>query len=223
MRKLLLLAAIAILAAGPAYAAKQHVVTLGKPMPVKLFVGTNEDKSIDLKVRPLFVDGKIKEFTTGESHDVTEQTFVIQRSYRVNDTLPEDPKTLPKWRWQRGTWLMVDKISGHVTRLTLPEFDPYYSVVSWYREFAAYCGTSQNGEKLLAMVAQLGSKKAVVRHPLGNTSLGEMPDSECDKPQWQRQPTRVTFLPKHTQKVSFDIHSKNVDVNPGEPADKDEE
>jgi hypothetical protein len=222
MRKFILLAAIACLAAGGAHAAKQHVVVLGKTMPVKLFIGTNEDKSIDLKVRPLMVDGKIKEFTTGESHDVTEQTFVIQRAYRVNDTLPEDPRSLPKWKWQRGVWLMVDRLNGHVTRLNLPEFDPYYSNVSWYREYAAYCGTSQNGEKLFAMVAQIGAKKAIVRHPLGNSSLGEMPDSECDKPQWQRQPTRVTFLPKHAQKVSFEIHSKNVDVNEGE-ADKDEE
>ena len=221
MRKLLLLAAILAFAASDASAAKQHVVTLGKVMPVKLFVGTNEDKSIDLKVRPLVVDGKIKEFTTGESHEVTEQTFVIQRAYRVNDTLPEDPKTLPKWRWQRGTWLLVDRTNGHVSRLSLPEFDPYYSAVSWYREFAAYCGTSQNGEKLFAMVAQIGARKAIVRHPLGNTSLGELPDSECDKPQWQRQPSRVTFLPKHAQKVSFEIHSKNVDVSAGE--DKDEE
>ena len=221
MRKAAVLLAI-LLAAGPLRAAKTHVVTLGKVMPVKLFVGTNEDKAIDLKVRPLMVDGKIKEFTTGEPHDVTEQTFVVQRAYRVNETLPEDPKTLPKWRWQRGTWLLVDRSSGHVSRLNLPEFDPYYSNVAWYREFAAYCGTSQNGEKLFAMVAQIGAKKAIVRHPLGNSSLGEMPDSECEKPQWQRQPPRVTFLPKHAAKVSFEIHSKNVDVSEGE-SEKDQE
>jgi hypothetical protein len=221
MRKLLLLAAITVMATG-VHAAKQHVVTLGKPMPVKLFVGTNEDKSIDLKVRPLFVDGKIKEFTTGETHDVTEQTFVVQRAYRVNDTLPDDPKALPKWRWQRGTWLLVDRVNGHVSKLNLPEFDPYYSTVSWYREFAAYCGTSQNGEKLFAMVAQIGAKKPVVRHPLGDASMGEMPDAQCDRPQWQRQPPRVTFIPKKGQKVSFEIHSKSVDVSQGE-AEKDEE
>jgi hypothetical protein len=221
MRKLLLLAAITVMATG-AHAAKQHVVTLGKPMPVKLFVGTNEDKSIDLKVRPLFVDGKIKEFTTGETHEVTEQTFVVQRAYRVNDTLPEDPKSLPKWRWQRGTWLLVDRVNGHVSKLNLPEFDPYYSAVSWYREFAAYCGTSQNGEKLFAMVAQIGAKKPIVRHPLGDASMGEMPDAQCDRPQWQRQPPRVTFIPKKGQKVSFEIHSKSVDVSQGE-SEKDEE
>src|ERR1700744_2930730 len=124
MRKLVLLAAI-VLAAGNARAAKPHAVALGKPMPAKLFIGTNEDKSIALKVRPLVVDGKIKEFTTGEPHDVTEQTFVIQRAYRVNDTLPDDPRAVPKWKWQRGVWLMVDRTNGHVTRLNLPEFDPY--------------------------------------------------------------------------------------------------
>jgi hypothetical protein len=215
MRKLLLLTAIAVMAAG-AHAAKQHVVTLAKPMPVKLFVGTNEEKSIDLKVRPLIVDGKIKEFTTGDPHDVTEQTFVIQRAYRVNDTLPDDPRAVPKWRWQRGTWLMVDRTNGHVTRLSLPEFDPYYSAVSWYREFAAYCGTSQNGEKLFAMVSQIGMKKPIVRYALGDASTGEMPDAQCDKPQWERKPPRVTFLPKHAQKVSFEIHSKSVDVNEGD-------
>ena len=31
---------------------KQHTVTLGKAMPVKLFVGSSEDKTIDITVRP---------------------------------------------------------------------------------------------------------------------------------------------------------------------------
>lgn len=206
---LLLIPALSLYAAS-----KQHTVTLGKPNVVKLFVGPNEDKPLDLKVRPLYVDGKLKEFTTGEPHAITENTFVIQRAFRVNDSLPEDPRTLPKWRWQRGGWLLVEKQSGRISKINLPDFDPYYSAAAWYRDYAAYCGTSADGEKLFAVVAQIGVKKPVARQPLGAASVGEMPDSECDVPVWQKQPMRVTFFPKRANKLTFEIHGRAVDLLP---------
>lgn len=105
-------------------ASKPHVVGFGKPLPVKLFIGPAEDKAIDITVRPLYVDSKLKEFTTGKQHDVTDREFVIRRAFRINDALPDDPRKSPTWIWQRGGWLLVDRSSGRITQLKLPDFDP---------------------------------------------------------------------------------------------------
>src|ERR1051326_2631221 len=79
---------------------KQHVVAFGKWTSVKLLAGDDESTSVDMKVRPLFVDGRAKEFTTGAVHDVTDRLFVVQRAYRLNDLLPQE--TGPsRWRWER--------------------------------------------------------------------------------------------------------------------------
>ena len=48
----------------PLAASKPHVVVLGKWTTVKL-QADDDNSAIDLKVRPLFVDGKTKEFTLG--------------------------------------------------------------------------------------------------------------------------------------------------------------
>ena len=40
------------------------------------------------KIRPLVVDGAVKEWTTGESHDVTDRSFVVRRVLRLNDHCP---------------------------------------------------------------------------------------------------------------------------------------
>ena len=46
----------------------------------------------ELKIRALLVDGQLKEWTTGESHDVTDRSFVVRRALRLNDALPgENP------------------------------------------------------------------------------------------------------------------------------------
>jgi hypothetical protein len=193
-------------------AARTHVITLGKWLPVKLFVGPNEENSMEMKVRPLYVDAKIKEFTTGEPHDVTDRLFVIRRAYRLNDLLPDDPKTSPRWRWQRGGWLLIDRETGRVSNVNLPDFDPYYSVASWYRDYVAYCGVSDSGERVYAVVTQLGRKKAILRQELGAAKGKNEPDSECAAPEWQRQPMRVTFKPADAQPLTFTVHGHAADV-----------
>ncbi len=81
-------------------APRQHTITFGAWMPVKWFVGPAEDKAQDIKVRALYVDSKLREFTLGDPHDVTDHVFVVRRAYRVNDALPDDPKAAPKWQRQ---------------------------------------------------------------------------------------------------------------------------
>lgn len=223
MRKLLgLVISISILTVSAMCASKPHVVAFGKTFTVKLFLGPTESQSQDIKVRALTVDGKIKEFTTGEPHDITDTLFTIQRAYRVNDSLPNEEKALPKWKWQRGGWVLVDRLTGRVSQLRLPEFDPYYSAASWYRDYVAYCGVSDNGEKLSAVVAQVGAKKPVLRNPLGPATGGEMPNSECAPPSWQRQPMRVTFFPRNTKQVTYEVHGRAADLAT-EPSTKEEE
>ena len=34
------------------------------------------------------VDGEVKEWTTGDAHDVTDRSFVVRRVIRLNDELP---------------------------------------------------------------------------------------------------------------------------------------
>jgi hypothetical protein len=207
---------------GAAQAApKPHVVLFGKWMPVKLFVGPNEDKGVDIKIRSLLVDGRLREFTTGEPHDVTERLFVVRRAYRLNDWLPKDEGTAHKWKWQRGGWLLVDRDTGRVSPLNLPYFDPFYSLASWYRDYAAYCGVSDDGEKLYAVVSQMARKKPILRRELGPVKDAELPDSQCAAPAWQRQPARVSFEPAGGQKVTFVVRGHAADLASGVEAEED--
>jgi hypothetical protein len=200
--------------------AKQHVISFGKPLSVKLFVGPSEDKTLDIKVRALYVDSKIKEFTTGEVHDVTDRLFVVRRSFRVNNNLPIEvapvgQRKMPKWLWQRGGWLLVDRLTGRVSQVNLPEFDPFYSEATWFRDYVAYCGVSDSAEKLYAIVTQLGRKKPVLRREIGTASQGDLPDADCAAPTWEREPVRVTFLPKKSDKISYTVRGHAADVAPG--------
>jgi hypothetical protein len=202
-------------------APKQHVVVFGKWTGVKWFVGEDENRSLDVKVRPLLVDGSKKEFTVGPAHDVTDRTFVVQRMYRVNDSLendslqngpPQRESGSAHWRWERGGWLLVDRVTGKVQAVPLPAFDPYYSTVTWFRDYAAYCGLSDDGKKVFAMVSQLGKRKPVLKKPIGDASDADMPDSACSTPVWQRGPSRVTFAPQNDQKFTYTVRSRAVDL-----------
>lgn len=180
-------------------ASKPHVVALGKAVPVKLLVGTTGNRTIDITVRPLYVDTKLKEFTTGKSHDVTDREYVIRQAYRINDSLPDDSSKTIKWLWQRGGYLR------------LPDFDPLYSDVSWYRDYAAYCGIAGNGERVIAVVAQIGVRKPLYRKDVAKASAGDLPDSDCAQPHWERQPARVTFLPKNGERFTVNVSGRFAD------------
>ncbi|HEY6185568.1 MAG TPA: hypothetical protein VIW67_25230, partial [Terriglobales bacterium] len=193
-------------------APKPHTVTFGKWATIKWMIGPNEDQPMDLKIRPLLVDGRTKEYTVGTAHDITERLFVIRRAFRLNDALPADKPTQAHWRWERGGWLMVDRVSAHVIQINLPEFDSYSSVASWYRDYVAYCGVSDDGEKLYEIVTQLGRRKPVLKKPINSTVSLEMPDSACAAPDWQRQPTRVSFSAGGSDRTTYEVrgHSFNL-------------
>ncbi len=192
-----------------------HVITFGKVLPVKLFIGPNANDTVPLKIRSLYVDGKLKEFTTGPIHDVTDRLFVVRRAFRLNNNLPDEDNKVPDWVWQQGGWLLVDRLTGRVSQVNLQLFDPFYSHAEWFRDYAAYCGLSDDGEILYAMVMQLGNRKPIVKKKLGNASNAPDPSADCEPPNWQKAPTRVTFSPKKGQPVSFSIFGHAADIAPG--------
>ena len=195
-------------------ASKPHVVALGKAQSVRISLGPDESRQLSINVRPLYVDTKLKEFTTGSSHEITDRLFVVQRAFRVNDGLPDDKPKQAKWLWQRGGWLLVDRSSGHITQLKLPDFDPAYSDVSWYRDYAAYCGIAEGAERWNALVAQVGAHKPIYRKELGKAGP-EAADTVCAFPYWERHPARVTFKPSGGEEFTVNVSARQV----YEPAD----
>jgi hypothetical protein len=193
-----------------AAAAKGHVIAFGNWTSVK-WLGTS-DQPQALKVRPLIVDGRGREYTLGIPHEVTERLFVVQRAFRLNDSLPEEPG-LPRWQWQRGGWLLVDRSTGHITALNLVEFDANDSAASWYRDYVAYCGVSEDGKKISAVVVQLSRRKPLLKKVLAEDLKDDaLPGSACPAPAWQRTPVRVGFEPSHGAKQTFAIRGRAVDV-----------
>ena len=71
--------------ANAAGAAKAHVITFGKWTTVHDIAdsaaSTEQDKPPTLKIRSLSVDARIKEFTFGAVHDVTDRVFVVPRTF----------------------------------------------------------------------------------------------------------------------------------------------
>ena len=147
------------------------------------------------------VDGKLKEWTNGESHAITDRTFVIRRALRLNDSLPGDKAE--HWIWQRGPWLMVDRVKGSITALHLPDYDPAISNVIWFRDYAAYCGLSASGKQLYAVVAQIAGRKPVIAKKLSAWSPAEDHPPACAPALWQREPLQVTFQQTGATAVSY--------------------
>lgn len=196
-----------LLLAGVTHAAtKVHVIAFGKWMQVQCFAeGSSDPKPLAVKVRALIVDGRVKEYVLGSPHDVTERLFVVRRAFRVNDGLPEE--SAPRWLWQLGGWLQVDRLTGRISAVNLPDFDAYSSSASWYRDYVAYCGIGEDGKKTYAVVTQLSRRKPVLRKILTST-----PDSACPAPVWQRNPMRVSFAQTGADKQTFAIRGSVVDV-----------
>jgi len=192
-------------------APKLHLVSFGKWSSIRITEEVEQPKTIDMRVRPLLVDGRMKEFTAGIAHDITDRTFVVQRVFRLNDSLPQDSGAI-HWLWQPGGWLLVDRVTGKVQGIVLPEFDPHVSIVNWFRDYAAYCGTSDDGQKKFAVVAQLGRRKPLLKKALADADDATSPN--CETPVWQRNPVRVTFDHKSEAKFTYTVRSRAVDLAP---------
>lgn len=124
---------------------------------------------------------------------------------RINDDLPGEKSAANHWVWQRGPWLLIDRVSGHVSALKLPDYDLGVSQVSWFRDYAAYCGLTSSGKNLYAVVAQLAVRKPVLAKKISAFEAEGRSEPVCSAVQWQRDPFRVTFNPSGKDAVSFEI------------------
>jgi hypothetical protein len=209
---LLMIGFVAPVSAAPR---KVHVVVLGAPRRVPYSKTGDPAGAVPgetaLKIRPLVVDGNIKEWTTGEVHDVTDRSFVVRRVMRLNDELPGDKPSEKSvhaanaWVWQRGPWLLVDRVSGHIAPLKLPDYDPGVSQVAWFRDYAAYCGLTSSGKSIYAVVAQIAARKPVLARKLAPFDSAARTEPACALAGWQREPLRATFHPSGKDAVSFDL------------------
>ena len=228
---------------------KMHTVVLGAARKVPYTkvgdpAGAAQGET-ELKVRALIVDGVVKEWTTGEAHDVTDRSFVVRRVIKLNDSLPSEgsapgdkpasgvnagtgnkpapseklpeksaakparvastARTASSWVWQRGPWLLVDRVTGHIIALKLPDYDPGVSQVVWFRDYGAYCELTASGKSLYAVVAQVAARKAVLAKKLSAFDAENHLDPVCGQLEWQREPLRVTFHPTGKEAASFDV------------------
>jgi len=216
-KSVLAIVATAAILAGSALAAprKAHTVVLGAARGVHYSkagdpAGASAGEQ-ELKIRPLLIDGVLKEWTTGDAHDVTDRSFVVRRAIKLNDSLPLDPPAVKDahaaslWVWQRGPWMLVDRVTGHSTPLKLPDYDPGVSQVSWFRDYAAYCGVTASGKSLFAVVAQIAARKPILAKKLDAFDPANHPNPVCGLAEWQRDPLRITFHPPGNATESFGI------------------
>ncbi|WP_254062481.1 hypothetical protein [Acidobacterium sp. S8] len=202
--------------------AKSHAVGLGAVKTVPYSVAGDPagaaQGETELRVRPLVVDAKVKEWTTGEVHDVTDRSFAVRRAIRLNDALPTEKKE--HWVWQRGPWLLIDRASGHITPIKLPDYDPAVSSVVWFRDYAAYCGLNASGKQLFAVVAQIAARKPVLSKKLKAWDVADHPTPACAPSAWQREPLRITFQATGSEQVSYDlVGQSSVLVEDGDDSD----
>lgn len=189
-------------------AAKVHSVTLGGWRKVPYTApsagsSSSPDEPTRLRVRPLVVDGQVKDWTTGEIHEITDRTFVARRAVKLNDALPDEAGA--HWLWVLGPWLLVDRISAHISILHLPDFDPAVSEIVWFRDYAAYCGVNSTGKHLYAVVSQLGVRRPLIAKALSQWTVDDHPTPACAPATWQRQPLQVVFHPSNSAAVSYKI------------------
>jgi hypothetical protein len=211
-------------------AAKTHTIVFGKWVTVSCSGDCEnpaDNKSSILKLRPLLVDTRIKEFTFGIPHDVTDRVFVVRRAFRINDSLPQEANSPLRWQWQLGGWLLVDRVSGHISALNLADFDAACSLVSWYRDYAAYCGLSDDGKTIYAVVVQVNRRKPLVKNLLRELKPSKDLQNEervvrpCPAPEWQRSPARVTFEHDSSVARTFVIRGHAADLLSDEPEEEE--
>lgn len=182
-------------------APRQHTVVPGGWRTVQIRAESGAEEQV--RLRKLVIDDRVREYTAGSVHEVTDRLFVIRRAHRLNDSLPDEAGQRPRWVWRLDGWISVDRQTGHVTQLNLPAFDPETSRANWYQDYAAYCGSSDDGSKMYMVVFQLGKRKPLLKK--------EFTGPGCPAPKWDRKPSRVTFNIAG-EKSSFLVRARGADL-----------
>ncbi|SFS04899.1 hypothetical protein SAMN05421771_0997 [Granulicella pectinivorans] len=206
----------------PAAPPRTHAVTLGPGKsvpftPPEADAANRREETVTVRVRALFVDTRQREWTMGEAHDVTDRSFVVRRALRINDRLPGE--AADRWVWQPGPWLLVDRVTGRIAVVRLPDFDPVVSDVVWFRDFGAYCGVGGRGG-LVAVVAQIGGRKAVAQKQIGSWPQANHFIPVCKAAVWERGPMRVTMQATGGEASTFAVVGTAAIVEEGDGGDE---
>ncbi len=164
-----------------------------------------------LKIRALLVDGVAEGMDHRRRARRDRPQLCGAAGLRLNDALARrqaQRRVQEHWVWQRGPWLLVDRATGHVDALKLPDYDPGVSQVSWFRDYGAYCGVTASGKSLYAVVAQVAARKPVLAKKLAAFDPESHADPVCAPPEWQREPLRVTFHPAGKDAVELRHRSR---------------
>ena len=117
----------------------------------------------------------------------------------------------------------MDRTAGHTAPLKLPDYDPSVSEVSWFRDYAAYCGLTSKANQLYAVVAQIAGRKPLLVSKLGPwDAAAPRTGAPCTAAAWQREPLRITFQPAGGPPSSFDLAGSSavlLEPGTGDPAD----
>ncbi len=206
----------------PARPPRIHLVNLGAVRSVPYSMegdpaGAHPGENT-LRIRPLLVDTAVKDWTTGDPHDVTDRSFAVRRAMRINDALPGEKQE--HWVWQRSGWELVDRATGHLTPLKLPDYNPAVSDVRWFRDYAAYCGVTPKAKQLYAVVSQVASRRPMLAKKLGPwDDEAPHPNPACAPATWQREPLRITFQADGQQPTSFDLAGASAVLEEGDDDD----
>ena len=112
-------------------------------------------------------------------------------------------------------------MTGRITALHLPDFDPVVSDAVWFRDYAAVLrdGADRQGGPVRGGGAQLGARRAVVQKPIGRWPQENHFIPVCKAAAWQRQPMRVTIQPTNGEAAVYDIVGTAGIVEEGDAGD----
>ncbi len=175
-------------------------------------VSFTRERMPESRIRPLFVDTRLKEYTTGMPHEVTDHLFVVQRMFRLNDSLPDEAGGAPRWPWQRGGWVLVDRVTGRMAPITLPEFDPLLQRQAGIGITSRTAEFQTMGRDCLRWSLNSAAARQFSRSRWAKPETILRPIQHALLPGWQRQPARVTFEPVNGPKVTFAVRGHAVDV-----------
>ncbi len=148
------------------------------------------------------------------AHDVTDREFVVRRAYRINDALPDDAHKAPNGCGSAAAGFWSTASRARLRSLKLPDFDALSSQVSWYRDYAAYCGIPSSGDKVNAIVAEIGGKKPLFRKDLGKSAMGDDPDANCAAPQWDAAAGAGDVSAQGWRKIYVTVSGRFADETP---------
>ena len=187
---------------------------------------TGDNKPLTLKIRPILVDAHVKDFSLGPAHDVTDHLFVVRRALPCQRQSSPGIHLAPALAMAtRGMASRRPPHRPYFPQSIFPELNAVYSVASWYRDYAAYCGVSEDGKKIYAIVAQLNKSKPVLKKSLNGQTIPEdaTADSVCPAPAWQRSPARDPSSRQARPKQTFAVRGHTIDlINESEEQEEEE-